>query len=157
MLSEKDRMAFHLGMYELTETLGSNTKIEYYPFLETGENDLYNEGKYSKYDDPLILVGSIKFATNPSDINVVKGSTRRDIKVEVSIPLKAFYSYTPKVMPIDEEETSTTLTPINPFDVQKGYFVIEGKKYLIESCTPKGLFANDFSFYTYNCREEELL
>lgn len=136
-LSEKDKLDFKKGMFEIHETLGS-TSILYYPLGERTSSSIYGEKKGQTYLDPITLVGSIKFNTN--DNYPFQDIGKSDVSMLIKIPILQF------------EELE-----LNPDDLITGLFEVKGKKYNILNCNPTGLIADFFSTYEYQCKGVDIV
>lgn len=150
-LSAKDLKAYQEGMYEIDFVLG-DTKIIYYALKEEKVNSLYNEKKRAVYDEPIYLTGQVTFPTDATE-NDFDDSTKKDIPVHVSIAYLSFerYSY------VNPEKQPEELPRINPYDVVKGYFVLDGKKYTIDDVLPTDLFGGTYTSYSYLCKGVDII
>lgn len=145
-LSKKDLKSYHEGMYEIDYILGE-VKIIYYPLISNSSTSIYNEKKRVEYGDPLYLTGQVKFPTDALEQSFTD-SSKKEIKVTVSIPLLALerYSY------VDPEKQPEDLPKLNPDDIVKGYFILANKKYVIDDYLPTDLFASTYTSYTFLCK-----
>lgn len=148
-LSTKDLNKYHEAMYEIDYILGE-TKIIFYPLLTSNENSLYKNTKRATYGEPIYLIGQIKFPTDASE-TTFEDSSKKDISVSVTLPLLSFSQYE-HINEVEEEKT-----PIDPYSIVKGYFIIDSKKYIIDDCVPTGLFAGTYTSYTYMCKGVDII
>lgn len=152
LLSEKVVKEYHEAMLEVNTMLGSN-KIVYYPLnTESSKQGLYKETKKAKYGEPIYLTGLTNFPESASD-QPFEVSSIKEVTVQIEITLYGFsrYSY------VNPELNNGDKPPIDPYSVKTGYFEIEGKKYIIDECVPKGLFASTYTSYVYLCRGVEII
>lgn len=149
-LSAKVIKEYHEAMLEVNTILGA-TKIIYYPLADSKEG-LYKETKRAKYGEPIYLTGLTDFPQSapdqPFDVSSIK-----EVQLTVEITLYGFSQYEY----VNPENAPETLLPIDPYEVKKGYFIIDGKTYSIEECIPQGLFADTYTSYKYMCKGVETI
>lgn len=128
-LPYKDQKDILKGIYEVIDALG--TTIEYLPLDESSPVNLYKERKGVKYLDPVTLLCTTEVKVEDTNLESIQKPNRL---LTVTIP-----AY------------DLILKNIDPYDVVKGLFVFENKKYSITSCTPTGLLAGVFPTYEFLC------
>lgn len=149
-LSAKDLKSYHEGMYEIDFILGE-TKIVYYP-LVSKSNSIYNENKRVQYGEPIHLTGQVTFPSDATE-HTFTDSSKKDIKVQVSIPYLALERYTY----VNTENQPEELPRLDPNDIVKGYFILDNKKYVIDDYLPTGLFASTYTSYTFLCKGVDVI
>ena len=141
-LSAKDIKKYHESMFEIDYILGT-TKIEFHPLLEGEADSLYNEKKRAKYGEPMYFTGIVENTSEPSSF---EDSNINSMSMKVTIPQLAFSRYVFLEGDKDKEHPR-----IDPYSLVKGYFVIDGLRYEIQDCFPVGIFADDYTSYSYTC------
>ena len=134
MLSEKDRREYKQGIYDLYSEVGT-TLIKYYPDYpnNSDDDDLYGE-KENIYIEPISLVGVIE----PLD----PASNTLDPMATMGINLFTF----------DIPILSLEKANLEAYNMLKGHFEFENKRYNILDVTPEGMFTDFYTTFKFKAR-----
>lgn len=136
-LSDKDKLAFKSGIYELFDTIG--VEVVYRPLLPDAQENIYGEVESSYiYGEPLTLVATVKHTM----VDRINQDNQKDDfyeLIEVEIPTLA----------LDNMQ-------LNPHDMDLGIFIIESDTYTVQNVKPKGGFLQMYTSYVFTCRGETL-
>lgn len=130
MLSNRDKLEYKKGMYDLYSAVGT-TKILYYALKNPTEPlDIYQEAT-KEYLPPVNLVGTIS-PLQPTEDPVMFASNIDRL-----------------VMKFDITGLALENNNLNPYDMTSGYFEFDGMKYTINKVTPKGMFTDFYTSYEF--------
>lgn len=133
MLSEKDRREYKKGIYDLYYEVGT-TKIKYYPdHPNTSDDDLYGE-KEEAFVNPISLVGVIK-PLDPSD-NALDPMPTMGLNL---------FTFDIPVYSLEKEN-------LDAYNMLRGQFEFDNKRYNILDVTPEGMFTDFYSTFKFKAR-----
>lgn len=132
-LSARDKQDFKEGIHTIYNILGSNN-ILYLPLDTSKKPSIYAEKKGMSYLEPIPLTG--KYNTSESEFHANSSVTMKpESALNVFIPL-----------------LEIELKHLDPQEMTKGQFEINGVRYSITLCNQSGLFADMPVGYSFSCK-----
>lgn len=132
-LSSSTKKAYKEGIYTLYETFGTEVEF-YYRSQQTDNIDLYGDYLDEEPIEAYVLIATIKH--NPLDNNNFDRQKQGHTdEVSIQIPLKVI------------EDNG-----LEPYSMDSGYFIYEGRNYEVMYVKPSGLFAQMYTSFEFSCK-----
>lgn len=132
-LDSSTKKAYKEGIFTLFETLG--TEVEFYYRNHNSQNiDMYGDYIDEEPIESYTLVATIKPKVLDNN-NFDRQKQGHTDEATIEIPLQVI------------EENG-----LEPYEMDSGYFVYEGREYEIMYVKPKGLFAQMYTSFEFACK-----